>query len=386
MARTALPPAARMGLQNRSLAGTPRGDRHCAIATDEGGMQLGVMKSVAVNQVWISEDRDLNAWICGDGRAALLEAMQIDPSQVGVVGQQVPVGPFFADIVMEMGIGENRSKIVIELQITKSDHDHIGKALTYASYHDAAVVVWIAPHFRPEHVQAIKWLNSLSTSGRSFFAVRLEAWRIESAGVEASLPAPRFEIEARPTDWPLRPNPINETGNKQGWRPPEFWTGLNAALQAINSEVPRVSESWGMSRYPSLGVPDCNLYVAVPKDGASVQVGVYLGYAKAKPRLSRLNTQKAQIESELGHELTQQLIWPPVDDNKLERRIFVQKNGLNLDDNATWPPIHSWIAAVLDPLYRAFKPRITAIQDQEAKELIAEGDESDSPQPSSPAS
>ncbi len=76
-----------------------------------------------------------------------------------------------------MGEDEAGNAIVIENQLERSDHDHLGKLITYLAAFEAKSAVWIVSDPRPEHMGAITWLNA-SGSGASFFLVKVEAIRI----------------------------------------------------------------------------------------------------------------------------------------------------------------------------------------------------------------
>ena len=91
--------------------------------------------------------------------------------------------------------GTNR-KIIIENQLEDTNHDHLGKIITYASGKDAEVIIWIVKRARDEHKQAIEWLNQHTDGNIGFFLLEIELWKIND-----SLPAPKFNIVERPNDW-----------------------------------------------------------------------------------------------------------------------------------------------------------------------------------------
>ncbi len=105
------------------------------------------------------------------------------------------VGRYKADIVCKDS-EDDESRVVIENQLTHSDHDHLGKALTYAAGLSATTIVWIAPKFRDEHRTVIDQLNEWTDGRISCFAVEIELWKIgESAN------APKFNVVAKPPGW-----------------------------------------------------------------------------------------------------------------------------------------------------------------------------------------
>jgi len=90
----------------------------------------------------------------------------------------------------------NEPLVIVENQFGKTDHDHLGKLLTYAGGKDAAVIVWVAEEFREEHRAALDWLNEHTAGDVHVFGVQIELWKIGN-----SAPAPRSNVVAKPTHW-----------------------------------------------------------------------------------------------------------------------------------------------------------------------------------------
>ncbi|MCV0372755.1 MAG: DUF4268 domain-containing protein [Nitrosarchaeum sp.] len=105
------------------------------------------------------------------------------------------IGDFNCDIVAR--IVDSEEKVIIENQFERTDHDHLGKIITYGAGMDAKCIIWISPEFRDEHIAAIEWLNQNSKNETgSFFGVKLEFIRIENSSI-----APNFSIVVKPNDW-----------------------------------------------------------------------------------------------------------------------------------------------------------------------------------------
>ena len=104
------------------------------------------------------------------------------------------VGDFSADIMAaEAGTGR---KIIIENQLEDTNHDHLGKLITYASGKNANMVIWVVKHAREEHRAAIEWLNSHTDDEVGFFLCEIHLYRIDD-----SRPAVKFEVIEKPNDW-----------------------------------------------------------------------------------------------------------------------------------------------------------------------------------------
>lgn len=138
---------------------------------------------------------------------------------------EASVGKISVDILAEE---ENTSrKIVIENQLESTDHDHLGKIITYASGFDAEIIIWIVKEVRDEHKQAIDWLNDNTNEKINFFAISIELWKIGNSPF-----APRFNIISKPNNWAkalkkstTAASQNNTTGLKMLQL--EFWTNLN---------------------------------------------------------------------------------------------------------------------------------------------------------------
>ena len=142
---------------------------------------------------WPDEAANFTPWLAEDANIALLgDALGLE---FVVEGIEATVGSFSADIICRALPDEHR--VVIENQLERTDHDHLGKLLTYAGgLDDVRTTVLLAPEIRDEHRAALDWLNAFTVEGVHFFGVELQVWRIGD-----SLPAPRFDVVAKPNDW-----------------------------------------------------------------------------------------------------------------------------------------------------------------------------------------
>jgi hypothetical protein len=160
---------------------------------------LGKIEVIDIRKVWGSEANDFTPWLAENANIALLaQTMGLD---LEVRAQEKRVGPFRADILCKDL--RTDSSVLIENQLERSDHLHLGQLLTYASGLDAATIIWLAPKFCDEHCAALQWLNRITDERFNFFAVQVEVWSISG-----SLPAPKFTIISAPKDWKRTPRKI----------------------------------------------------------------------------------------------------------------------------------------------------------------------------------
>ena len=152
--------------------------------------ELGKLRVISVRDVWALEPQHFSTWLA-DNIEQLGRAIGIE---LEVRGREVGVGAFSLDMLAH---DVDRDRIVIiENQLGRTDHDHLGKLLTYAAGTKAEVIVWIAPEFREEHRAAIDWLNNNTDQSKEFFAIEIQALQIDE-----SRPAANFRLLAFPNDW-----------------------------------------------------------------------------------------------------------------------------------------------------------------------------------------
>ena len=154
---------------------------------------LGDIKRVDdLRSVWKHEASDFTRWLAEEENLKLLsEAVGM---RIRLVETEASVGSFSVDILAEDE--DTQTKVVIENQLEPTNHDHLGKVITYASGVDARVAIWIVREAREEHQRAIDWLNEHTDESLAFFLVQIELWQIDD-----SKKAPRFEIISKPNEW-----------------------------------------------------------------------------------------------------------------------------------------------------------------------------------------
>ena len=142
---------------------------------------------------------------------------------------------------------------MIENQFKRTNHDYLGKMITYASGLQSQIIIWVASRFREEHRSAIDWLNDISGSETRFFGVVLEAFQIGDSAY-----APHFDIVARPNDWQRqvkrssstpRGVPPNETALKLM----SFWEDVRAYFESKCSPLELGNMTYDIRHYLKFG-------------------------------------------------------------------------------------------------------------------------------------
>lgn len=156
-------------------------------------VKLGKMKKVEdLRTVWKSEPRNFSKWLAEEENLNMLgTAIGID---ITLEQLESKVGDFSVDL-LAVETGSSR-KIIIENQLEDTNHDHLGKIITYASGKGAQIIIWVVKHAREEHRKAVEWLNEKTPSDIAFFLVEIELWQIDDSAM-----APHFNVVERPNEW-----------------------------------------------------------------------------------------------------------------------------------------------------------------------------------------
>ena len=153
---------------------------------------LGRLERVDLRNIWTTEAQDFTPWLAREINLAILsETLNMD---LETAGEEESVGPFRADILCRDTLDD--SWVLIENQLERTDHTHLGQLLTYAAGLQTVTIVWVAANFTDEHRAALDWLNEITDDRFRFFGLEVELWRIGN-----SLAAPKFNIVAKPNEW-----------------------------------------------------------------------------------------------------------------------------------------------------------------------------------------
>lgn len=142
------------------------------------------------------DELDFDGWLVeGEGIKTLCDILEIEVDEDSLRQQQL-VGKFAADIFAKT---LDEKVVIIENQLGKTDHDHLGKILTYAggltTDTSGSYLVWMAEEIRDEHRAAIDWLNSRTDSGNNFFAIEIELYRVGDGLM------PNLKLICQPNEW-----------------------------------------------------------------------------------------------------------------------------------------------------------------------------------------
>ncbi len=253
--------------------------------------KLSKLTKIELRDVWPHEAYDFSKWLAlEENLDALSEEIGID---IKLIDTEVSVGKFSVDILAEE---ENTGhKIIIENQLEDTNHDHLGKIITYASGHDAKVIIWVVRDAREEHRQAIEWLNSHTDDEIGFFLIKIELYQIDD-----SSPAPKFEIISKPNEW-AKTIKTNSSGNDLSntkLQQLEFWESFKSYVRTKNTSI-RLQTTRPQHWYDvSMGSSEAHVALTVNTREDLVGCEVYIN--KNKDLYSFLLSKKDEIEKELG--------------------------------------------------------------------------------------
>lgn len=231
-------------------------------------MKLGTMVRVPLREIWPHEARDFSKWLAEAKNLELLgEVIGIDLEPVEVESK---IGKYSLDILAkDAATGQ---AVIIENQLEDSNHDHLGKLITYAAGKNADVVVWIVKRANDEHRQAIEWLNNRTDRNLGFFLLEIEMWRIGNSD-----PAPRFNIVESPNEWTKVERDTTVTDKAKLCL--RFWNEFieyarnnKEFISIFNLRKPRPHNKYNFS----IGKTNCHLYINASVFYKHLRVGLYV--------------------------------------------------------------------------------------------------------------
>ena len=188
---------------------------------------LSRLTPVDLSEVWETEPQHFTPWLAQEENLTLLgETLGID---LELEAQEINIGSFRADLLCKNTVDD--SWVLIENQLTPTDHTHIGQLLTYAAGLNASTVIWIAKTFRSEHQAMVDWLNRITDERYRFFGIEVKVWHIED-----SARAVQFEIVSSPNDWSRGVSRHTELSEAEQRRL-QFWTGLRDYIAENGNSV-----------------------------------------------------------------------------------------------------------------------------------------------------
>ncbi len=297
---------------------------------------------VPVREIWPHEAQDFTVWLA-ENLEYLEDATGL---RLTLVEREAATGIFYADILAE---DENGDLVVIENQLESTDHEHLGKLLTYMANHNAKTAIWIAVQPRPEHKRAVQWLNEI-LSDVSFYLLQVEAYRIEG-----SRPAVKFTVMAGP----------NEASKEVGTQRKElaerhrlcmtFWEGFLQKANETTSLHSNISPRPKSNIEFGAGKSGITFKYSILADKARVELYIHTKNQETNKRyFDALYAHKREIEKVFGAPLD----WQRLEGQKFSRiaHHITDKGGLK--DKESWSELQDAMIDAMVRLHRAISPYI----------------------------
>jgi hypothetical protein len=313
----------------------------------EESKKIGKIIKVRLRELWKKEDKDFTTWL-EENIDFLNDILDFD---LNIISREEKVGPFRVDLYAEDNYG---NKVIIENQLEKTDHDHLGKVITYLTNLGANSAIWITSKPTEEHTKAIEWLNEITPNNIAFYLIKIEAIRIENQPVAA----PLFTIINSPT---IEAKQIGEEKKEYAQRHivrKEFWTKLLEKAKEKTSLYSNVSPniySWIGTGAGKSGI-GYNLTITNRKGGCEVYLDRGKEFADPninKIRFDKLINKKEEIEQDFGGKLN----WERLDNKRASRISIYFENG-TLKDKETWEDLQGKMVDAAIRLEKAFKEHI----------------------------
>ena len=310
--------------------------------------QIGKLKKVPLREIWKDEAKDFTTWLA-ENIDSLNEAIEINLS---VIEREKEVGDFYLDIVAEDSDG---NQVIIENQLEKTDHDHLGKVITYLSNLSAKVAIWITSNPRDEHIKAINWLNESTPDDIYFYLIKVEAVRIGDSAA-----APLFSVIAEPTDIVKEIGREKKEYAERHHLRKEFWTQLLDLAKTkthLHSNITPPIYHWIGTGAGKSGI---GYNYAITNDYGSAEV--YLDRGKEFPKINKerfdeLYKHKDEIEKTFGGKLS----WERLD-KKRASRIAFRLDGVGLKDKTRWPELQEKMIDAMIRMEKSFSPYIRSLK------------------------
>lgn len=332
-------------------------------------VQLGKVIQVDVRRAWPNEAAHFTPWLASpDGMELLQDALGMD-LEVEAVEQFV--GPFRADILAKRTDTPDEHWVLVENQLEKTDHRHLGQLLTYAAGLKAATIVWVAQDFAEEHRAALDWLNEITSDAYQFFGLQIELWQIGTSD-----PAPMLNVLAEPNEWTREvkqsaENTVSDLKQQQQ----RFWQGVRSRLQEKKSKVrPQKAHPQHWADY-RLGRANTWLTATINSGKRYIAVEFSFRGPPGKVWFDEMLVQKDGVEAKFGHPLS----WQRLEGRK-QSRIALYRENTDPTNEPDWPAQQAWIVEQLERLYTIFQPYALALSDGNEAQLH-ETDDTSSEEP-----
>jgi hypothetical protein len=289
---------------------------------------LSKLNKVELRDVWGHEAIDFTNWLAKqENLDALSEEIGVD---VKLIKTEASVGKFSVDILAEEEASGR--KIIIENQLEDTNHDHLGKIITYASGYDAEIIIWIVKDVRDEHQKAIEWLNEHTDEDINFFLIKIELWQIEGSN-----PAPKFDIIVSPNVWAKTIKTSASGGELTDTKVQQlnFWTKFKEYTK-INFPTSHFGRTPRPQHWYNVSMGSSDAHIGLTINSRENLLGCEIYINRNKELYKFLLDKKEELEKELGEKAK----WI---DAPVASRILINKGVKDIFDQAEAENYFAWL-------------------------------------------
>lgn len=309
-------------------------------------MTLGKIERVDLRSVWSNEATDFTPWL---SRPENLEALsEVLGMSLEAIATEHFVGPYRADLLCRDSY--TQAMVLIENQLEKTNHTHLGQILTYGAGLNVKTIVWIASRFTDEHRAALDWLNEATEEGFSFFGIEIELLKIDNSN-----PAPQFKIISQPNTWTknIRES-AQHSGELSGVKQQQlaYWTAFRDFIK--NKKTNLRPQKPSPQHWMNMAIGRGNFWLAAKVNSVegSISADLYNNYSN-KSAFNALLSQKEQIENEFGGALS----WNELP-GKIQSYIGITNSQADIMNTDDWNSQFEWLFENLNKLDKVFRKRV----------------------------
>ncbi len=301
---------------------------------------IGKIEKIDLRKMPWRGETDFSKWLANN-IDYLNEVIDLDIAVQGVEGN---VGPYRVDIYGEDGAG---NKVIIENQLEKTDHGHLGQILTYFVNLDANIAIWITANPVEEHRQVIEWLNETTPDNMRFYLIKVEGIRIKGQ----SSVAPLFTVIEGPTEERKKIGAEKKDYAKRHTVREKFWAQLIEEMNKQNNLCQNISPGTDAWIGISLGVSGVNMNLVATKNYVRSEIYINRGdIIKNKETFDYFQKSKDEIEKNFGTSL----IWERMED-RVTSRIKYQLDGVDIFNEEDWSKMKNFLTDAAMRMHKAFK-------------------------------
>lgn len=307
---------------------------------------LGKLKKIELRKAWKHEAADFTNWLAEEENLALLsDEIGID---IRLLQTEASVGKFNVDILAEEE--KTGRKVIIENQLEMTNHAHLGQLITYASGHNAGIIIWIVRGVRDEHKQAVDWLNEHSDEEINLFLIKMELWQIGD-----SAPAPKFHIISQPNDWAkaVKKMSVKSELTETKLLQLEFWNKFKEYANSRQSKL-RLRKALAQHWYDmSVGSSDAHMSLTVNTRENLIACEIYI--PDSIGLFNKLKENKDKIETDLK----QSLKWLECPGRKASRIKVV--SDADITQIEKWGDYFEWLLSRAQTFQKVFPKYIKKV-------------------------